>query len=70
MDKQLNGFFSIEELSNLLVNGEISYYQYAMHNEELKSLYVDFCRNNGCEEDETSAQHFFEEMAKDDIMLM
>lgn len=59
--RNLEGFYSENELQEMLHNGEIDHLQYVCHHsEERKMAFVSFCGERGLSADDKAAQQFVE----------
>ena len=59
--KNLEGFYSENELQEMLHNGDINHLQYVCHHsEERKIAFVSFCGERGLSADDKAAQQFVE----------
>ena len=59
--RNLEGFYSENELQEMLHNGEIDHLQYVCHHsEERKMAFVSFCGERGLAADDKAAQQFVE----------
>lgn len=59
--RNLEGFYSENELQEMLHNGDINHLQYVCHHsEERKIAFVSFCGERGLSADDKAAQQFVE----------
>ena len=59
--KNMEGFYSENELQEMLHNGDINHLQYVCHHsEERKMAFVSFCGERGLSADDKAAQQFVE----------
>lgn len=59
----LNGFYNEETLEQLLYEGKITRLEYIYHHsQEMKDEFSDFCRQNNLEENDESAEKFWDNL--------
>lgn len=59
--KNLEGFYSENELQEMLHNGDINHLQYVCHHSEGRKIaFVSFCGERGLSADDKAAQQFVE----------
>ncbi len=64
---ELKGFYKQETLEELLFKGNISHLEYIYHHsQEMKDSFKIFCSQNKVEENENSAQLYFEYRLKEE----